>query len=196
MPDRIMVFIDGSNFVGSCKEFDEKLDVDFEKLAQELVSAAGGDQSSYQGTYYYSSLPPSELVKTDDDKRHLAKQHGFLEAMEYKTGYTVHKFTRKVRTAECEQCHAETIFSIEKGVDSSIVADMMSLGWEGAYDCAVLVSNDADLKPAIEYLRRVGKKVFHASFATLKKGTDLRKACFKAINLEGLVKDIRRIPST
>ena len=194
MPSRVMIFIDGGNFSGSCREFDAALEVDFEKLAIVLMRAANGD--SYQGTYYYFSLPPNELVKTSDDKLHLHKQHGFLEAMEYKTGYTVNKFIRRVRTAQCEHCKAETIFSVEKGVDSSIVADMMSLGWEDTYDIAVLVSNDSDLKPAIEYLKRFGKKIIHASFASLKKGTDLRKACFSAINLEDNLKEIRRVPKS
>jgi uncharacterized LabA/DUF88 family protein len=32
----------------------------------------------------------------------------------------------------------------EKGVDTRIVTDMMSLAWNGAYDVAVLVSADRD----------------------------------------------------
>jgi uncharacterized LabA/DUF88 family protein len=191
MASKVMIFIDGSNFMGSCREFDPKISVDFEKLSAALVKAAKGDPDSYQGTYYYASLPPTVLIRTDEDRGHLAKQHGFLQAMEYKTGYTVKSSTRKVRTAECEHCHTQTTFSVEKGVDSSIVADMMSLGWEDTYDAAVLISNDADLKPAIEYLKRFGKKVIHASFASLGKGADIRKACFSAINLEDILADIR-----
>ena len=37
---------------------------------------------------------------------------------------------------------------MEKGVDTAIITDLLTLAWEGAYDVAILVSSDADLVPA------------------------------------------------
>jgi uncharacterized LabA/DUF88 family protein len=190
MSGKVIIFIDGSNFLGICREFDPLLQIDFDRLAQALVKAVKG--GSYEGTYYYASFPPEGYLKSAEEKEHLRKQQGFLEAMEYKEGYTVKRFVRRVRRATCDRCKTETVFTVEKGVDSSIVADMMSLGWEDAYDIAVLLSSDADIKPAVEYLKRFGKKVYHATFANVSKGTDLRKACFGAIDLGDILDEIKR----
>lgn len=190
MAGKVIIFVDGSNFLGMCREFDPKLQIDFDRFSEALIKAAKGD--SYAGTYYYGSVPPDGYAKTAEDKERLKKQEGFLEAMAYKEGYSVKRFVRKVRQTTCEHCKTETIYTVEKGVDSSIVADMMSLGWEDAYDIAVLVSSDADMKPAVEYLTRFGKKVYHAAFTRLSKGTDLRKACFGGIDLEKISNEIRR----
>jgi len=113
--------------------------------------------------------------------------------MKYKEGYTVKRFVRKVRRTTCDICKTETVFTFEKGMDSSIVADiMMSPAWENAYDIAVLLSSDADIKPAVEYLKRFGRKVYHVAFAKMPKGTDLQKACFGAIDLQTILDQIRR----
>jgi len=190
MAAKVIIFIDGSNFVGICRDFDPGLQIDFDRLAKSLVKAVNG--TSYEGTYYYASYPPEGYLKTADEKEHFRKQQGFLEALEYKEGYTVKRFARKVRRTTCDHCKTETVFTVEKGVDSSIVADMMSLAWEDAYDIAILLSSDADIKPAVEHLKRFGKKVYHATFAKISKGTDLRKSCFGAIDLESLKDEIKR----
>lgn len=190
MSGKVIIFIDGSNFLGICREFDPTFQIDFDRLAQTLVKAVKGE--SYEGTYYYASYPPEGHLKTAEEKEHFIKQQRFFEAMEYKEGYTVKRFVRKIRRATCNHCKTETIVTVEKGVDSSIVADMMSLGWEDAYDIAVLLSSDADIKPAVEHLKRFGKKVYHATFAKIAKGTDLRKSCFGAIDLETLKDNIKR----
>ena len=48
------------------------------------------------------------------------------------------------------------------------------------------------VKPAVEHLKRFCKKVYHATFAKIAKGTDLRKSCFGAIDLETLKDEIKR----
>ena len=45
-----------------------------------------------------------------------------------------------------------------------LVADMIRLSWENAYDVAVLLSSDSDFIPAVEHLQRRGLKVVHAGF--------------------------------
>jgi len=41
----------------------------------------------------------------------------------------------------------------EKGVDTAIVTDLLSLASEDAYDVAVLLSSDADHIPAVEWVQ-------------------------------------------
>jgi uncharacterized LabA/DUF88 family protein len=66
--------------------------------------------------------------------------------------------------------------SEEKGVDTSIVKDMISLAWVDAYDVAVLVSADRDFVPVAEFLQTKGIKVVHGAFPP--KGSDLSQKCW------------------
>ena len=50
----------------------------------------------------------------------------------------------------------------EKGVDTAIVTDLLSLAGEEAYDVAILVSSDADHIPAVEWIQAHGRKVINA----------------------------------
>lgn len=69
----------------------------------------------------------------------------------------------------------------EKGVDTRIVTDMMSLAWNGAYDVAVLVSADRDFIPVAEELQSRGIKVIHGKIG--KAGMDLAAHCWADFDL-------------
>jgi uncharacterized LabA/DUF88 family protein len=187
---RAMIFIDGSNLFGSMKDYDPSSPnrLDFEKLSEELVKSCHAD--SYEGTYYYCSYPPSLPGVTQ--AKGIEKLLKLFEAIEYKTGYTVKKSPRKIRETHCKQCSSKSQITVEKGTDSSLITDMLSLAWENAFDIAILVSDDSDFKPAVEFLRGKGKKVYHATFTSVKGGQALRKACFSQISLETILKTTLR----
>ncbi len=65
----------------------------------------------------------------------------------------------------------------EKGIDTRIATDLVSLAWESAYDIAVLVSADQDFVPAAEYLQVKGVKVVHAGFPP-PNGMLLKQKCW------------------
>ncbi|SNT76855.1 NYN domain-containing protein [Paracoccus seriniphilus] len=69
----------------------------------------------------------------------------------------------------------------EKGVDTRIVSDMMSLAWNGAYDVAVLVTADRDFIPVAQELQDRGIKVIHGKIG--KSGMDLAKHCWVSFDL-------------
>lgn len=190
MNSRVMVFIDGGNFEGSCRAFDPDLThkIDFNKLAEALVKHAGG--TSYEGTYYYCSYRPKISGLPQGEIEKINKKISFYDALQFKTGYTVKKFRRKIRTETCSECGKVTTFTIEKGVDSNLVADLLALAWENAFDVAVVLSDDADLVAAVEYLKRKAKKVYHASFAKFGHGQEIRKFCFGQIDLEKIISEI------
>ena len=79
----------------------------------------------------------------------------------------------------------------EKGVDTRIVTDMISLAWEGAYDVAVLVSADRDFVPVVEFLHTKGIKVIHAAFPP--RGAVLSQKCWGTISLPALKERFRRV---
>jgi len=190
MAGRVMLFIDGGNFEGSCRSIGEHLthQIDFDKLSSALVRHSNGD--SYQGTYFYCSYRPKMMGLPGEEIEKINKKLRFYDALQFKTGYTVRKFRRKVRSETCDQCGKITTFTIEKGVDSNLVADLLTLAWEDAFDIAVVLSDDADMGAAIDYLKRKGKKVFHASFPRLQHGQEIRKLCFGLIDLESILPEI------
>ncbi len=51
----------------------------------------------------------------------------------------------------------------EKRVDVSIAVDMVTMAHSGQYDVAYLLSADGDFVPAVEAVKKSGKKVFAAS---------------------------------
>jgi len=56
----------------------------------------------------------------------------------------------------CPSCARPLIRSREKGVDTAIVTDLLSLAWESAFDTAILVSSDADMIPCVERVQEKG----------------------------------------
>lgn len=78
----------------------------------------------------------------------------------------------------------------EKGVDTRIVADMISLAWANAYDVAVLVSSDRDFVPVADFLQTKGIKVVHGAFPP--KGSHLSQKCWANFNIIDLMPKIKR----
>ncbi len=78
----------------------------------------------------------------------------------------------------------------EKGVDTRIVADMISLAWADAYDVAVLVSADRDFVPVAEFLQTKGIKVIHGGFPP--KGSHLSQKCWANLNVTSLMPLFKR----
>lgn len=77
---------------------------------------------------------------------------------------------------------------MEKGVDVSIATDMFQLAVDNTYDIGILMSNDADFIPAVEFLDKQGKKIIHAGFG--HQGADLAAACWAHIGLDRLKSEL------
>jgi len=87
-------------------------------------------------------------------------------------------------TKDCPSCNQRFQRAIEKGVDTAIVTDLLSLAWEGAYDVAILVTSDADFVPAVERVQERGLKVVNARWKG--DGHNLAKACWASFTLDEL----------
>lgn len=90
----------------------------------------------------------------------------------------------------CPDCGAPLVRSREKGVDTAIVTDMLSLAWESAFDIAILVSSDADMVPCVERLQEKGFKVINAAWPRL--GYDLAKVCWASFDIHSLAAGLVR----
>lgn len=187
---KVMLFIDGPNLSHETKSYDENLEVDFRRLADALVAKVAPD-AQYEGAYYYCSVVPGFGLRTPEDKERARKREGFLEALRYKRGYTVKKLIKAERLVRCAGCGNESKTFVEKGVDIALATDMMAQGVLGCYDIAILVSNDGDYAPAVDFLKTRGKKVYHAQFHP-NDGRNLRRVCFDSIDLADLKDEIKR----
>jgi uncharacterized LabA/DUF88 family protein len=92
--------------------------------------------------------------------------------------------------SKCPHCQGSIQGTIEKGVDTLMATDMIRLAWEDAYDVAVVATSDADLAPAVEFLRLKGTKVIQAGFPPL--GATLATTCWASFDVFRDREEIRR----
>jgi uncharacterized LabA/DUF88 family protein len=81
----------------------------------------------------------------------------------------------------CPHCTVPMRGTLEKGIDTAMVTDMIKLAWESSYDIAVIVSGDRDFIPAVQFLDGKGRKVINATVPPL--GSDLARNCWGSFDL-------------
>jgi uncharacterized LabA/DUF88 family protein len=152
--DRIMIFIDGSNFYHNLKTNHFNAKIDFKKFSDLLCR-----ERRYIRTYYYNTP-----LKQEEDHSEYRKQQTFFDALrrtpylELKLGY----FLKKTKT--CPNCGSVLNYRVEKGCDVTLAVDMMSMAYKGLYDVAILVSSDGDFASACQCVKDLGKHVENAYF--------------------------------
>jgi uncharacterized LabA/DUF88 family protein len=141
----------------------------------------GRTATTFEGMHVYGSYDPA---KPEDTKL----KNWFSNWLDKQPGIhtTILPRQKKRGYPKCPKCHVEATHCVacgsdmrgseEKGVDTSIVKDMISLAWVDAYDVAVLVSADRDFVPVAEFLQTKGIKVVHGAFPP--KGSDLSQKCW------------------
>jgi uncharacterized LabA/DUF88 family protein len=143
----------------------------------------GASQMDFGGCHIYASY--------DTDQKFY---NWMTTTLNRKPGIIVKCFKRSIKSLpRCTKCHqlithcphqgcrAPITATTEKGVDTAIVADMIALAWQDAYDVAVLASLDKDLTPAVEFVQQKGKRVIQTGFPP--KGTDLATACWASFDV-------------
>lgn len=204
---RVMVFVDYWNFQLTLSEREGsrrgsgggRFDVNWRDLGPWLAEKACAAlrtpcPHSFEGVTFYTSYDP-----TKEEGR---KFHSWATTwLNGQTGVRVECRERRPKTpprcpachseiADCPHCHQRIRGTIEKGVDTLIATDMIRLAWEDAYDLAVLASSDADLVPAVEFLRLKARKVIQAGFPPL--GSALATACWASFDVFPDREEIRR----
>jgi len=177
---RVAIFFDGKNFYSGWRANAGRFRIEsFSRLAEWLVEQAKGTYLA--GAYYYTGIETGapEASETDGQRRLVA----FLDMLETQPGFFVFRFPRKVRQHHCQACGAITKFTTEKEVDTTLVADMLRLAAVNAFDVAVVVSGDADLAPAVEGVRGLGKQVYVATWGGSGLAPRVRRAAFDHLDL-------------
>ncbi len=186
---RVALFFDGKNFYSGWREAAKGRRIDFSKLAEWLVTSANG--KNLWGAYYYTGVDDVVTGQTDPQQ----KLVGFLDMLETQPGFFVHTFRRKVGSVSCSECGAENRYTLEKEIDTTMVAHMLKLAAIDAYDTLVLMSGDADYAPAVEGVRALGKQAYIASWGGTGVSKRIRSAAFDHIDmLKGLLFFEREVP--
>lgn len=91
---------------------------------------------------------------------------------------------------KCSNCTQAINATQEKGVDTLLVTDLLSLGLDKSYDLAIIVSQDSDMKPSVQHLSNKGIKVVHAGIKHF--GADLAQSCWATYDLFPARNEIKR----
>ncbi len=178
---RVALFFDGKNFYENLERArDGRHHLDYGSLAAWLVGRVGGERMT--GAHYYTGIPDT-LDPAMPEYRKLRGLVRFLDSLEYVEGFFVYRFPRVRRVSRCPSCGASNVYTEEKEVDTTMVADMISLAADNAYDVLILASGDADHAPAVEVVRGMGKVVYLASWGDEAMSPRLRRAAFGHIDL-------------
>jgi uncharacterized LabA/DUF88 family protein len=196
---RVRIFVDFWNFSLCLRRQDDAFRVDWKPVAPTLLAETGkllGMTVSFEAMHVYGSYDPG---KPADVKL----RNWFTNVLDRMPGTHVELFERQKKrnhpkcphcqweAKTCDECDGDMRGTEEKGVDTHIVKDMISLAWEGAYDVAVLVSNDRDYVPVAEFLQGKGIKVIHAAFPNM--GNQLSQRCWGNIDVTKMMDQFRRV---
>jgi uncharacterized LabA/DUF88 family protein len=193
-PPRVRVFIDFWNYTLSMKGADADHRTNWSKIgkviADEAARVVGQDGGcAYQGTNVYLSYDQSK----EADKKLKSWAMNTLDKFPGVYVYMAERQRKKGWPScpvchnaiqNCPSCKSDMRGTEEKGIDTRIVTDMLSLAWANNYDVAVIVSADRDFVPAAEFLQTKGLKVVHGAFPPM--GAILMQKCWGSLDIPKL----------
>jgi NYN domain len=182
---------------------DARVKIAWSVVGQELVNracavlACDPAAATYEGTYIYTSFNPT----TPEGRKFRNWATTWLDRQ---PGINVKIRERKPKALpRCPICHREIthcphtacgqpiVATVEKGIDTLLVTDLIRLAYSNTYDVAVLATSDADMVPAVEFIQQAaGKKVIQAGFPP--KGVDLATECWGSFNVMDIADKIQR----
>ena len=157
---RVMIFIDGSNFLAGLDDFQKEKKEIFQFDCSGLIhlllrkTRAGRRFISFElikTNYYGSQSLPDTMKAKRKEERTVTPDY-------------VKSILENLKANHVKLILKQRLRGKEKGVDIALAVDMLSMAYSNAYDYAIVVSGDADFINAIEELKRYGKIVYVASF--------------------------------
>jgi hypothetical protein len=199
---RVRIFVDFWNFSLSLRREDENHKIDWQKVASVLTREAaklvgGPVPAAYEAMHVFGSYDPA---KPNDQKFKswftgwLDKQAGVhVELLERqkKKNFAKCSHCQGEQTA-CIHCHKDPRGTEEKGVDTRIGTEMISLAWSNGYEIGVLVSSDRDFVPVADFLQTKGIKIIHAAFPP--SGSQLSQKCWGNFDLKLVMNEFAMPP--
>jgi uncharacterized LabA/DUF88 family protein len=143
--ERAIVFVDGNNLYHCLKEKGWRTWTDIGLLAKRLVG-----NRSLERICYYNAPPPG-------NKPHTERSNAYLSRVK-KTPNLTFRPSWLQATKKADEYGAYESYR-EKGCDTAIATDMVSLAANDEYDVAIIVASDGDYAPVAKTLRGYGKSV-------------------------------------
>lgn len=186
---RIRVFVDHANFEIAWRE---EIGEDGPHIAWEQLPKLIFDQLANKGfiekqhadlrgiTVYASTHPEPD--------EHDAKYEQWLKfKLDQLPSYTVKTSVRQRQL--CNHGHNAVHF-VEKGVDTKIACDMLSLAMRDLYDLGVIISDDSDLVPSVECVQDIlDRQIVHLGFRN--SGQIIRSAAWGHLLLDNMKNQLR-----
>ena len=200
---RVLVFVDYSNFRPSMERIERGFRIDLRPLGNCLAQAAlatveVGARMVYQGMRLYGSYDPD--TPAGESQRNwyanFASQvpgvYSVLVPRQRKRGAPVCPNPGCHQAVDvCPACGSDMRGTEEKGVDTRIATDLISMAWDSNYDVAVLVSSDRDFVPVVRFLQSRAIKVVHGAFPPV--AAELSQECWARINIPDLRERFRLV---
>jgi uncharacterized LabA/DUF88 family protein len=142
-PVRVVAFVDGFNLYHAIDELRTAhlKWLDLWKLCQRFAR----ENFQLQSVLYFSAFA---TWRPDAYKRHRA----YVAALEHhRVEPIMGHFKQKDR--RCHQCGARWVAHEEKETDVNIALHLLNHAYKNSFDCALLISNDSDLAPAVRMLK-------------------------------------------
>jgi hypothetical protein len=150
-----------------------------------------------RGASFYASRKPDgraleralELGAPPPDHEDGRKARWLVDGIDQLRSITVKVVEERVGNRDCSQCGPRQKHWIDKGLDTCIALDLLSMASQGFYDVAVLVSDDEELVPAVEAVQDIlDKKVIHAGFRNA--GRRMRAVCWGNVAFDEIAERI------
>lgn len=197
---RVRIFVDFWNFQLSWNDYHRVpgkpgiIPIPWEEALPKATVAKVAPDAVYVGTHVYASIDPN-----NPKDRGLNR---FLHAMDGFPGYNVTKKERRPGSppkcnheacrrviSECPFCKNRLTRTVEKGIDTALLTDMVKAAFDDTFDAAILMTEDSDFIPAVKFIQeRWTKQIYHAYFRG--KSDELRNACWKHIFFDDFMADL------
>ncbi|MBU0957997.1 MAG: NYN domain-containing protein [Nanoarchaeota archaeon] len=174
--ERVMIFIDGSNFYHNTKKLKNKgYSINFNKLVNKL-----SENRTLSNSFYYTALLDKDYNLNQYDKH----QRFINELRKIPSFSVVLCDLIKIKSKE-----GKFIYEI-KGDDVHLAHDLLIGAFEDLYDVVIIVSGDADFIPVIKTIRKkYGKKIGNGYFRS-SSSYKLRQVCNFSINMYKIINEI------
>ena len=203
---RVRIFIDFWNFQLSWNQYHARkktkpnpCKIPWDEALPNALVRQVDPLAKYVGTHVYASINPQGSAD-----RGLA---GFLNIMDGFPGYKVIVKERRPGSPvkctsdacrqeipECPKCHEPLKRTVEKGIDASLLTDLIKSAFDNTFDHAILITEDSDFVPAVDFIQeRWTKRIVHAFFKG--KSHELRNACWQHIFIDDFMPELLRTPT-
>jgi uncharacterized LabA/DUF88 family protein len=187
---RVRIFVDHQNFtIGWRKRSSlEGFEIRWERLPHLVMSELekreflNSRDAELRGVTVYASVDP-RVNCTKGTEHHFLKYE-----LDQLPSYTVKISDRQERRCS----HDPTVtHTVEKGVDTKIVCDMLALAMRDHYDVGVIISDDADLVPSVQCVQDIlDRQIVHLGFQN-SKCQDIRSAAWGHIIIDSFVNGLK-----